>query len=95
MTVAISKLHAGDEDFDQTVNIIIQTLERGKSDKNIPFGVFKVTGIGRFDLLEKASRKDYNLTDQEKKDIEIIVNRIDRICKVAFESDNQRLRIIS
>ena len=76
-----------DEDFDQTVNIIIQTLERGKSDKNIPFGVFKVTGIGRFDLLEKASRKEYNFTDQEKKDIEIIVNRIDRICKVAFESN--------
>jgi proline dehydrogenase len=76
-----------DEDFDQTVNIIIQTIERGKTDKNIPFAVFKVTGIGRFDLLEKASKKDYQFSDQERKDVEIIVNRIDRICKAAFEAN--------
>ncbi len=76
-----------DEDFDQTADIIIKTLERGKSDKNIPFGVFKVTGIGRFDLLEKASKKEYNFSEAEKKEIEIIVNRIDRICKAAFDSN--------
>jgi proline dehydrogenase len=76
-----------DEDFDQTVDIIIKTLERGKSDKNIPFGVFKVTGIGRFDLLEKASMQDYQFTETEKKEIEIIVNRIDRICKAAYEAN--------
>jgi proline dehydrogenase len=76
-----------DEDFDQTVDIIIKTLERGKSDKNIPFGVFKVTGIGRFDLLEKASMRDYQFSETEKKEIEIIVNRIDRICKAAYEAN--------
>lgn len=76
-----------DEDFDKTADIIIKTLERGKSDKNIPFGVFKVTGIGRFDLLEKASKKEYNFSEAEKKEIEIIVNRIDRICKAAFDSN--------
>lgn len=76
-----------DEDFDQTADIIIKTLERGKSDKNIPFGVFKVTGIGRFDLLEKASKKDYQFSETEKEEIEIIVNRIDRICKAAFDSN--------
>ncbi len=76
-----------DEDFDQTVDIIIKTLERGKSDKNIPFGVFKVTGIGRFDLLEKASLRDYQFTETEKKEIEIIINRIDRICKAAYEAN--------
>lgn len=76
-----------DEDFDQTADIIIKTLERGKSDKNIPFGVFKVTGIGRFDLLEKASKKDYQFSEMEKEEIEIIVNRIDRICKAAFDSN--------
>ena len=76
-----------DEDFDKTADIIIKTLERGKSDKNIPFGVFKVTGIGRFDLLEKASKKDHQFSETEKKEIEIIVNRIDRICKAAFDSN--------
>ena len=76
-----------DEDFDQTVNIIIQTLERGTTDKNIPFGVFKVTGIGRFDLIEKASKKEFQISETEKKEIEIIVNRIDRICKAAFDAN--------
>jgi proline dehydrogenase len=76
-----------DEDFDQTADIIIKTLERGKSDKNIPFGVFKVTGIGRFDLLEKASMRDYQFSETEKKEIEIIINRIDRICKAAFDAN--------
>ncbi|MBM3185676.1 MAG: proline dehydrogenase family protein [Bacteroidetes bacterium] len=76
-----------DEDFDQTADIIIKTLDRGKSDKNIPFGVFKVTGIGRFDLLEKASNKEYQFSEAEKKEVEIIVNRIDRICKAAFDSN--------
>lgn len=76
-----------DEDFDQTADIIIKTLERGKSDKNIPFGVFKVTGIGRFDLLEKVSKTEYQFSETEKKEIEIIVNRIDRICKAAFDSN--------
>jgi proline dehydrogenase len=76
-----------DEDFDQTADIIIQTLERGKSDKNIPFGVFKVTGIGRFDLLEKANNREYQFSEVEKSEVEIIVNRIDRICKAAFDSN--------
>jgi proline dehydrogenase len=74
-----------DAEFDETVNIIIQTLERGKSDKNIPFGVFKVTGIGRFDLIEKVSKKDHLFLESEKKEVEIIVSRIDRICKAAYD----------
>jgi proline dehydrogenase len=74
-----------DEDFDKTTDIIIQTLKRGKLDKNIPFGVFKVSGIGRFDLIEKASKKGFQFSESEKRDIETIVNRIDRICKSAFD----------
>ena len=76
-----------DEDFDETVNIIIQTLLRGKEDKNIPFGVFKVTGIGRFDLIQKASSENTDLSTKEKEEISIIVNRIDRICKAAYDAN--------
>ena len=75
-----------DADFDQTVNVIIQTIERGKADKNIPFAVFKVTGIGRFDLLEKASKNGYRFSETEKKEVDIVVNRIDRICEAAFNA---------
>jgi proline dehydrogenase len=76
-----------EDNFDQTVNVIIQTLERGKSDENIPFGVFKLTGIARFELLEKVSKKFHQFSEREKKEIETIVNRIDRICKAAFEAN--------
>lgn len=75
-----------DEDFDKTVEIIISTIERAKNDKNIPFAVFKVTGIARFDLLEKASDKKNKLTDKEQKEIQIIIGRIDKIAKAAFDA---------
>jgi proline dehydrogenase len=75
-----------DEDFDKTVDIIISTIDRAKNDKNIPFAVFKVTGIARFDLLEKASNKHHRLTDKEKKEIQVIINRIDKIAKAAYDA---------
>jgi proline dehydrogenase len=39
--------------FDFTCEEIIRTIERAAGDKRIPITVFKVTGIGRFGLLEK------------------------------------------
>jgi proline dehydrogenase len=73
-----------DEDFDKTVDIIIGTINRAKNDKNIPFAVFKVTGIARFDLLEKASNKQHKLTEEEQKEIQVIINRIDKIANTAY-----------
>ena len=75
-----------DEDFNKTVNIIIRTIERAKNDPNIPFAVFKVTGIARFDLLEKASNKQHKLTDKEQKEIQVIINRIDKIAKASYDA---------
>ena len=75
-----------DEDFDQTVDIIIQTIHRAANDPHIPFAVFKVTGIGRHDLIEKASTAGYVPTSEEKAEIDVIVSRIDLICKAAYEA---------
>ena len=75
-----------DEDFDQTVDIIIQTIHRAARDPHIPFAVFKVTGIGRHDLIEKASTAGYTPTSEEKAEIDVIVSRIDLICKAAYEA---------
>jgi len=75
-----------DEDFDQTVDIIIQTIHRAANDPHIPFAVFKVTGIGRHDLIEKASTAGYTPTSEEKAEIDVIVSRIDLICKAAYEA---------
>lgn len=75
-----------DEDFDQTVEIIIQTIHRAANDPHIPFAVFKVTGIGRHDLIEKASTKGYTPTSVEQAEINVIIARIDRICQAAHEA---------
>jgi proline dehydrogenase len=75
-----------DEDFDQTVDIIIQTIHRAANDPHIPFAVFKVTGIGRHDLIEKASTPGYTPTPEEKAEIDVIVSRIDHICQAANEA---------
>jgi proline dehydrogenase len=75
-----------DEDFDKTVEIIIETILRAKNDPNIPFAVFKVSGIGRFDLLEKASTKSIQLTEQELMGLNAIKSRIEKICQKAFEN---------
>lgn len=75
-----------DEDFEKTVEIIIQTIQEGRSNSNIPFAVFKVTGIGRINLLEKASEKECILNEMQIQELEGIKNRIDRICAAAHSA---------
>jgi proline dehydrogenase len=76
-----------EEDFDATVNEIVSTIETAGKSKNIPFAVFKVTGISRFSILEKANDNIDNLTETEKSEYETIVTRINKICKTAFENE--------
>lgn len=76
-----------DEDFEKTTLEIIATIEKAKGNKAIPFAVFKVTGITRFGLLEKANDLNNSLTASEKKEFQELVERVDRICKKAFENN--------
>lgn len=41
--------------FDETCAEVLRTIERAKGNTNIPFSVFKTTGIGSSDVLEVAS----------------------------------------
>lgn len=75
-----------EEDFDSTVEEIIATIHAAKNDKNIPFAVFKVTGISRFELLEKANDLETNLSDLEKMELGLIISRVDKICLAAYEN---------
>ena len=74
------------EDFEKTVEIIIQTIQEGRNKKNIPFAVFKVTGIGSINLLEKASEKEGVLNEAQIQELERIKNRIERICAAAHSA---------
>jgi proline dehydrogenase len=46
-----------EEVFNFTCEEIIRTIDRAAGDPRIPITVFKVTGIGRFGLLEKLDAK--------------------------------------
>jgi len=72
--------------FDSCEKETIATINRAKGDKNIPFSVFKVTGLGRLDLLEKES-SDNILTGNESLEFERIFKRVNNICKTAAEAD--------
>jgi len=69
-------------DFDETRDEIIRTIDRAKDDSNMPFAVFKVTGIAPFGTLERLSaRKKLDAKSQAK--AERIHSRIDEICSHA------------
>lgn len=75
------------EDFEKTTLEIIATIEKGRNNPAIPFAVFKVTGIARFALLEKVNNPENTLSDAEKTEFQLVVERVDRICKSAFDAN--------
>jgi len=70
--------------FDFTCDEIIRTINRADGDIRIPITVFKVTGIGRFALLEKLDAKQ-ELTSSEAEEYQRLRNRCEKICKTAFD----------
>ncbi len=69
--------------FDHTCKEIIDTIEKAaKNKKDIPFSVFKTTGIGRMDLLTKVNAKTA-LTEDETKEFERVKSRFESICNAA------------
>ncbi len=81
-----------DEDFEHTTELIISTIRLAKDSKSIPFAVFKLSGIGRFELLEIASDLFKSPTAQISADIAALKSRFQRICDAAA-SDQVRLFI--
>lgn len=76
-----------EKDFDLTVAEIIATIEQGKSNVNIPFAVFKVTGICLFSVLEKVNASSENLDADTQLQYDNLYHRVDQICKAAFDAD--------
>ncbi|HTL80217.1 MAG TPA: proline dehydrogenase family protein [Bacteroidia bacterium] len=91
---ALGKFHIGtildysvegkesEEDFDNGAKEIVATVERAKNDEHIPFCVFKVTGLARFELLERVSSGKI-LSDAEKKEWDRVIARVEKICTTA------------
>jgi len=72
--------------FDATSDEIIKTINRAAGDKAVPITVFKVTGVGRFGLLEKLDAKA-QLATQETTEWEKVQARVLAICSKAYRSD--------
>ena len=75
------------KDLDHTRDEIIATIHKAKGNKAIPFAVFKPTGICRTALLEKANLGTSQLSEIEKAEWEVVMERTNAICKAAFEAD--------
>jgi proline dehydrogenase len=71
--------------FDQTKNELLHTIDKAASSKHIPFSVFKVTGIGSFDLLEKIQAKQ-KLSSEDVKAFQRLRSRVDDICNKAYKA---------
>ncbi len=76
---------ATEDDFKESLNQILQNIIAAKKSFSIPFCVFKVSSLGRIEILEKVSRKTkLNLEDQQEYDR--MIHRINKICKKADQA---------
>ncbi len=69
--------------FEVTMNEIIRTIETAHASKNIPFSVFKVTGVASAELLEKIQKKT-SLSENDQKAFQRVKERVDKICAKAY-----------
>ncbi len=74
-----------ENDFNNVMNETIASIHKAINEDNIPFSVFKPTGLARFALLEKISANKKLTLDEEneKKQFEL---RIEKICKKSHDS---------
>lgn len=75
-----------EKSFEHVTRETLATIERAKGDDNLPFCVFKPSGIASTDLLEKI-QAEKKLTPQEEAAFERVRQRMDTLCKAAYEAD--------
>lgn len=73
-------------DFDKTTDEIAKTIEKAaQQSAYIPFSVFKVSGIGSVELLEKVQEHPEELNNEDNLAYKRIHDRVDKLCKLASE----------
>ena len=82
-----------ESDFDATADEIIRTIDAAKGNPHIPFCVFKLTGVARFELLEKQNEVIRGtltqLPDNDQSEWHRVVQRVLRICQAAYDADQR------
>lgn len=72
--------------FEYTTQEIIKTIHKSKGNKDIPFCVFKPTGLAKTKLLEKI-QTGAALSEKEKIEWQAVKERVNRICSEAYAHD--------
>ena len=65
--------------LEHTAQSIIDTIHFGSQQEGVPFAVFKMSGLARFELLQKISEAK-SLSSSEEKEYESVRTRVERIC---------------
>jgi proline dehydrogenase len=73
-----------EDDFNMTMNENIRAIDFASRSRNIPFVCIKITGLGRFELLEKIQR-NAPMTHDEQNEYFNVSKRVDAICHAARE----------
>lgn len=71
-----------EEGFDLTTDEILKTIEKAKGNPDIPFTVFKSTGLASMDLLTKVQAKE-PLSSEEQEAFQHFHDRVEKICAKA------------
>lgn len=75
-----------EDSYDHVAAEILLLIAKAKRDKNIPFAVFKPSGIVSSSILEKVSRGE-TLSNEDQAAWERFVKRYDTLCKNACDAD--------
>lgn len=75
-----------ESEFEKAIDKKISIVDFIKGRKEIPFAVFKPTGIGRFEIWQKVTAKA-SLSLEEEEEWQRIRNRVNRICEAAYKAD--------
>jgi len=75
-----------EEAFDKALSETLKTIENAKGNPNIPYCVFKPTGLGSSQLMEKVQLGE-ELNNEEQEAFVRIKNRYSKLCDAAYNND--------
>jgi len=75
-----------EEQFDAAMKKKIGIIKFAAENKELPFAVFKPTGIGRLEIWEKVTSK-VTLSEEEEKEWKRVQKRVENICEAAYQND--------
>jgi proline dehydrogenase len=77
-----------EDGFNAAMEEVLKTVTEAKQNPRIPFCVFKLTAIARFELLEVVSKSGTVVVPQELSDEwQRVENRVSAICEAAIKAD--------